>query len=77
MNGEFKELFDRIVNFSNEVHGQRHQENLKKFSDIFERLNNLPCGERSGRYESFSNQIKAIWIILCILLTAITSQLLK
>ena len=50
MNGEFLELLNAIKEWSNEVHGQRHQENLKKFEQLFERLNKLPCDKREGFY---------------------------
>jgi len=50
MNGEFAELLKEIKEWSNEVHGQRHLENLAKFELIFKKLDKLPCERRAGLY---------------------------
>ena len=41
MNGEFSELLTEIKRWSNEVHSQRHKENLAKFDRIYDELKEL------------------------------------
>lgn len=77
MNGEFSELFDAIKKFSNEVHNQRHQENLQKFEKLFDKLDKLPCDERKGVYGSIRKQLNIHWILITIILIAILGAALK
>ena len=77
MNGEFAELLKEIKAWSNEVHGQRHQENLEKFSLIFTKLDSLPCKERNGIYNSHETQLKVICSLVICMVAAIVGAFLK
>ena len=67
MNGEFQELLDALKDWGKE----RHEENLKKFEKIFDKLDNLPCDERKGLYGSIKTQLGLHWILITIILVAI------
>ena len=77
MNGEFAELLKEIKDWSNEVHGQRHHENLKKFELIFEKLDKLPCAERKGLYSSIKNTLGLHWFLIGVILVAILGLAFK
>ena len=77
MNGEFLELLNAIKLWSNEVHNQRHQENLKKFEKLFDKLDNLPCAERKGLYSSIKNTLGLHWFLIGVILVAILGLAFK
>jgi len=73
VNGEFKELYDKITEWSNGVHNQRHQESLDKFKDLFEkidilveRLRTLPCSQHTETLKWHSISIKYLWGVLIV-----------
>ena len=66
MNGEFLELFEKIQEWSKQVHDQRHRENLTKFEKLFHAIECLPCKTHVETLRWHSMSIKCLWGVLII-----------
>lgn len=64
---DLKVLAERVHNWMDTTTEYR-KALCKKIDELILRLDALPCRERSGIYKSLSNQIKAQWAILVLIL---------
>lgn len=45
-----------------------------KLDKVMEKLDNLPCDLRHGRWESLNAQIKWVWGLLCAMIIAVVGE---
>ena len=81
MNGEILELYNKlhtdletfkatmVERWNN--HAARGDRIDVKITEIFKKLNDLPCGERKGFYNAVNKQLVAIWTLIFIIIGAI------